>query len=107
LLTQGEPLDQPVSCIFYKVFTILQAEDRGERRPQTRLSFIEQHIREVSRATVAQMEAFGMRSLMRQTGKRGQPGIRVDSIPRQRVCAEKYRILRLVETRPRGILYCL
>ena len=57
LLTQGEPLDQPIACVFHETFAILGAEDRGKRRPQARLGFIEQHIRQVRRATVAQVEA--------------------------------------------------
>jgi hypothetical protein len=61
LLTQGEPLDQPVSGIFHEVFAILRAEDRRERGTQARLGFIEQHVREVGRTTVAQLKAFGMR----------------------------------------------
>ena len=74
------------------------------RRPQARFGFIEQHIGQVCRATVAQVEAFGRRELMRQTGERGQPGIRVDPVPRHDVCAEAHCVLRLVETGPRGIL---
>ena len=57
--------------------------------------------------TVAQVEAFGMRKFMRKTGERGQPGIGVDPVPRQDICAEEHRVLHLVETGPRGILYRL
>ena len=46
-----------------------------------------------------------MRELMRQTGERGQSRICVDPVPRQGVCAEEHRVLRFVETGPRGILY--
>jgi len=82
LLTQGEPLDQSVSRIFHEVFAILGAEDRRKRRPQARFGFIAQHIGQVCRAMVAQVEAFGMRELICQTGERGQPGIGVDPVPR-------------------------
>ena len=60
LVPHGEPLDQPVSRIFYEVFAVLRAEYRSERRPQARLGFIEQHVREGSGTMVARLEAFGM-----------------------------------------------
>src|SRR5262244_4095771 len=60
LLTQGEPLNQSVAGIFYEVFAILRTQDRRERRPQARFGLIEQHIWEVRRATIPQLEAFGM-----------------------------------------------
>ena len=84
LLTQGETLDQPVSRIFHEVFAILRAEDRGnDARRLVRLRRSSKSGRSVGR-TITQMEAFGMRYLMRQTGQRGQTGIRVDPFPRQR-----------------------
>jgi hypothetical protein len=61
LLTQGESLDQSVSRIFHEVFAILRVKDRRERRSQARFGFVEQHVREVSRATVTQLEAFDIR----------------------------------------------
>ena len=100
VLTEGEPLDHAVPRIFDQIFAILGAEERREGRPQARLGFIEQHVREVCWATVPHLEAFGMRELMRQTGKRGQSHIRVNSVPRPGVCAKEHRVLHFIETGP-------
>jgi hypothetical protein len=61
LLTQSEPLNQPVAGIFHEICAILRAEDWGKWRPQARFGFVEQHIWEISRATIPQLKAFGMR----------------------------------------------
>jgi len=93
--------------IFDQIFAILGAEERREGRPQARLGFIKQHVREVCGATVSYLEAFDMRKLMGQTGKRGQARICVNSVPRPGVYTKEHHLLHFIETGPRSILYGL
>jgi hypothetical protein len=104
MMSQCKPVNQPVTGIFDQIFTILGPENGGKRCTEAGLGFIEQDVREVERATVSQLESLSMGQLMCQAGKGGQPGIGVDSIPRDRISTQKDRILYLIETRPRAIL---
>jgi hypothetical protein len=99
-MPEGEPLNESVARVFDKVFTILGTEERCEGRPQARLRFVKQHVREVHRATIPHLEAFDMRELMGQTSKCGQARIRIETVPRPGICAQAHDVLRFIETRP-------